>query len=87
VYARAIELTYASVPDATLEVWTDPFSGGTRLATCALASTGGWERWKTITCPLSESGTHEVYLLLSGVGEAGPAVRLAGFRFRPAMTN
>lgn len=83
VRAGAIELTVASAgAGGALEVWIDPLAGGTRLATCAVASTGGWDAWRTVTCPLAASGTHEVYL--RAAGGAGELVRLARFRFVPA---
>jgi beta-xylosidase len=81
--AGAIELTAASAPGATLEVWLDPLAGGTRVATCAVPATGGWNTFKTITCPLSGTGSREVYL--RAAGGSGELVRLASFRFAPTL--
>ncbi len=37
---------------------------GKLIGTCNVSPTGGWQEWKTVTCPVSEAtGTHELYLV------------------------
>jgi xylan 1,4-beta-xylosidase len=62
-----------------VEVWLDRSGGGRRVASCELRSTGGWERWQTIRCPLRATGTHDVYLQVKG--GKGELLRLASLRF------
>jgi arabinoxylan arabinofuranohydrolase len=40
---------------------------GTRVGTCAVAGTGGWQNWSSVSCPVSgATGTHDVYLRFTG---------------------
>jgi beta-xylosidase len=81
--SRAIELTVATGDhrraERRVDVWLDRPAGGPRVASCELRSTGGWDSWKTVRCPLHATGTHDVYLQVRG-GE-GEVVRLAALRF------
>ena len=81
--SHSIELTVATGEhrraERTVEVWLDRSGGGRRAATCELPSTGGWERWRTIRCPLRATGTHDVYLQIRGGN--GELLRLASLRF------
>lgn len=37
---------------------------GELIGTCNVPSTGGWQEWKTVTCPVTEvTGTHELFLI------------------------
>jgi arabinoxylan arabinofuranohydrolase len=40
---------------------------GTRVGTCAVTRTGGWQTWSSVSCPVSgATGTHDVYLRFTG---------------------
>ncbi len=40
---------------------------GTLIGTCAVAPTGGWQSWSTVTCSVSGvSGVHDLYLKFTG---------------------
>ena len=40
---------------------------GTRIGTCTVAGTGGWQTWTTVNCNLTDTtGTHKLYLVYSG---------------------
>ena len=40
---------------------------GTRVATCTVPGTGGWQTWTTVSCPVSgATGTHDLYLRFTG---------------------
>lgn len=42
-------------------------ASGTRVATCEVRGTGGWQAWTTVTCPVSgATGTHDLYLTFTG---------------------
>lgn len=37
---------------------------GDLIGTCTVSPTGGWQEWKTVTCPVTEViGTHELFLV------------------------
>ena len=38
---------------------------GPVIGTCTVPETGGWQKWTTVTCPLTSaaSGVHNVYLM------------------------
>jgi xylan 1,4-beta-xylosidase len=84
--AEAIELRVASAApaasDALVEVWLDPLAGGSKVASCPIASTGSWDTWQTVTCTLTASGSHEVYLKVRG--GPGELLRLSSLRFVPS---
>jgi arabinoxylan arabinofuranohydrolase len=39
---------------------------GTLAGSCAVPGTGGWQNWTTVSCPVTASGTHDVYLRFTG---------------------
>jgi hypothetical protein len=40
---------------------------GALVGTCAVAGTGGWQTWTSVTCPTSgATGTHDLYLRFTG---------------------
>lgn len=42
---------------------------GTLLGSCAVAPTGGWQTWTTVTCPISNvTGIQQLYLRFTGAG-------------------
>jgi hypothetical protein len=50
----------------TLEVRLDSPSGSI-VGRCGVPNTGGWQSWRTVTCPVSGvTGTHDLYLTFSG---------------------
>ncbi|WP_437971233.1 family 43 glycosylhydrolase [Sorangium sp. So ce260] len=83
VESKAIALEASSAGEGgTVEVWIDPLAGGLAIGTCDIPGTDGWDKWTTTTCDVAPtSGTHEVYLRVTG-GE-GELVRLASLRFVP----
>jgi len=86
VSSKAIELVASAAgEDGAVEIWLDPLAGGTRIATCAVPSTGAWETWNTVTCGLTATGTHEVYMKVTG--GAGEVLRLASLRFVPGAKS
>lgn len=47
----------------TIELRLDSVAGKL-IGTCDVSATGGWQEWKTVTCPVSEAtGTHELFLV------------------------
>ncbi len=51
---------------SSVEVYLDSPTG-TRIGTCEVASTGGWQTWATQTAALdAASGTHDLYLVFRG---------------------
>jgi uncharacterized protein (TIGR03790 family) len=54
---------------------------GTKLATCSVPVTGGWQTWTTQTCPLTAANaTHDVYLVYTG--GSGTLFNVEWFAFR-----
>ncbi|MDO5149089.1 MAG: glycoside hydrolase family 98 domain-containing protein [Oscillospiraceae bacterium] len=52
-----------------IEMYLDSMSG-TPFAQCEIASTGGWQEWKTASANISAvTGTHNLYLKFKGEGE------------------
>ena len=50
----------------TIELRLDSATG-TLVGTCAVAGTGGWQTWTTVSCPVSgATGTHDLYLRFTG---------------------
>ncbi|SDE15683.1 glycoside hydrolase family 43 protein [Glycomyces harbinensis] len=40
---------------------------GTRVGTCSVSGTGGWQNWANVTCPVSgATGNHDLYLKFTG---------------------
>jgi beta-xylosidase len=39
---------------------------GTLVGTCTVSGTGGWQTWTTVTCPVSATGTQDLYLRFVG---------------------
>ncbi|MGN6645550.1 MAG: family 43 glycosylhydrolase, partial [Cytophaga sp.] len=66
-----IEVNAASASsNGSLEVWLDNIGGdGTKVATIAIANTGGNDVWANVTSNFSASGQHDVYL--RWIGAAG----------------
>ncbi len=83
INARAIELVgSAAGKGGTVDVWIDPLaSNRKRIARCTIRGTGDWETWKTTRCKLKASGTHEVYLKVTG--GHGEVMRISSLRFVP----
>ncbi len=70
--ANRIDVNVASASgNASLEVWLDNISGnGKKIATIAIAATGGADTWKTVSATIAESGQHDVYLRWVGAGSS-----------------
>jgi len=50
----------------TIELHLDSV-GGTRVGTCSVPGTGGWQTWSTVACSVTgASGTHDLYLRFTG---------------------
>ncbi|KAM0123378.1 hypothetical protein ACHAPC_011198 [Botrytis cinerea] len=44
-------------------------ASGTLVGTCTVSGTGGWQTWKTVTCPISgATGTQDLYFVFAGSG-------------------
>jgi arabinoxylan arabinofuranohydrolase len=44
-------------------------TSGTLVGTCTVASTGGWQTWTTVTCPISgATGTQDLFFKFTGSG-------------------
>ena len=55
---------------------------GALLGTCAVAPTGGWQMWTTVSCEVNEvDGVHDLYLVFSGGG--GFLFNLDWWQFQP----
>ncbi|HEY1093915.1 MAG TPA: glycoside hydrolase family 43 protein [Glycomyces sp.] len=40
---------------------------GTKVGTCTVTGTGGWQNWSSVSCPVSgATGTHDLYLKFAG---------------------
>jgi beta-xylosidase len=85
VKSRKVLIDASSVGGAEVELWAGPaVAGGSRIATCKVKDTKGWETFGVTTCPLAGavSGTHDVYLRV--VGQPGSdLLRIASLRFAP----
>ena len=70
---------------AAVELWTGmPGNGGTRIASCPVKDSLGWETYAVTTCALTApaSGTHDVYLKV--IGQPGSELlRIASLQFAP----
>ncbi len=67
----SLELTAACAPPGgTVEVWLDSINTGTKIAQCAISSTGGRSSFQTFRTNLLApvSGIHDVYVRFSGTG-------------------
>ena len=50
----------------TIELHLDSVSG-TRVGTCSVPGTGGWQTWSTVSCSVSgAAGTHDLFLRFTG---------------------
>ena len=71
----------STVSSATIEVWLDSLETGTKIADCAISSTGSLSTYKTFTAEIPEiKGNHDVYLWFKGAGAAN-LMQLKSFRF------
>lgn len=49
-----------------IEIWLDK-ADGTKIGTCAVTSTGGWQTWADVNCNIEKvSGKHDLYLKFTG---------------------
>lgn len=65
----------------TIEVHTGSYNG-TLAGSCAVPATGGWQRWISVTCPVSGlSGIQPLYIRFAGVVGRGNLMNLNWFRF------
>lgn len=80
--ALSFEVRAASKSNGgTLELHIDAESGEL-IGKCAIGSTGGWQQWKTVSCPVSDAqGVHDLYLVFNG-GE-GTLFNLNWWKFTP----
>jgi arabinoxylan arabinofuranohydrolase len=63
--ARAGSLAYGGIIEIHLDAPT-----GERIGTCAVARTGGWQKWETVRCPVQGAkGVRAVYLVFKGTGD------------------
>jgi len=79
------EVTASSVVNsATVEVWLDSLETGTKIADCAVSSTGSLNTYKTFIAEVPEiKGNHDVYLRFKG--EGGNLMQLKSFRFTGSL--
>jgi hypothetical protein len=68
---RAVSVD-ARVASATsggsMELYLDSLTG-TKIGTCAVQNTGGWQTWGSQSCPVSDAtGIHDLYLKFTGGG-------------------
>jgi hypothetical protein len=85
VRSRKALIDASSVGGASVELWAGPpVAGGTRIASCKVKDTQGWEIFELTVCPLSApvSGTHDVYLRVVGK-PGGELLRIASLQFAP----
>jgi hypothetical protein len=57
-------------PGGVVQVWLDSLDTGTKIAECAVSSTGSWTTFATFSAKVltSVSGNHDVYLKFKGTG-------------------
>ncbi|MDQ1288442.1 MAG: arabinoxylan arabinofuranohydrolase [Actinomycetota bacterium] len=56
---------------------------GTRVGTCGVPSTGGWQTWTTVSCPVNgATGTHDLYFKYTG--GSGALFNLNWWQFQAA---
>ena len=56
-------------------------STGTLAGTCTVPGTGGWQSWTTVSCPVTATGTQDLYLRFTGGG--GSLFNLDWWQFTP----
>jgi arabinoxylan arabinofuranohydrolase len=79
--ARVASATNGGTIEARLDSAT-----GTRVAACAVLGTGGWQTWRTVSCPVSgAAGTHDLYLRFTG--GSGYLFNLDWWQFSPTGTT
>ena len=77
---------------SAVEVYLDSIDVNTKIAVCAIDTTGSWTNFQTFTTDLLNpiSGNHDVYLKFVGSG-SGELFRLQSFQFitnsKPTATN
>jgi arabinoxylan arabinofuranohydrolase len=50
-------------------------TSGTLVGTCTVASTGGWQTWTTVTCPISgATGTQDLFFKFTGSGSGSDSL-------------
>ena len=78
----SFEATASSVVNSSIiEVWLDSLETGTKIAECAISSTGNINTYKTFTAEVPEiKGNHDVYLRFRGDG-TGNLMQLKSFVF------
>jgi len=60
---------------------------GPLLGVCPVPNTGGWQTWRTITCPVTRiPGVHAVFFQFRG-SRTGGLFNLRWFRFRQAAAG
>lgn len=69
--------------DSRIELHLDS-QAGPLIGTCSAANTGGWQTWKTVTCPVSgAAGVHNLFLTFHAPHPGG-LLNLRWFQFGPA---
>jgi xylan 1,4-beta-xylosidase len=70
--ADSVEFTAACASSGgVIEVWLDSIGTGTKIAECAISSTGSWSIFRKFKAPvLPVTGNHDVYLNFTGTGTA-----------------
>ena len=68
----SVEFTASGITSGgMIEVWLDSIDSGTKVAECAIGSTGSWSTFKKFKAPVTAiSGSHDVYLKFVGPGTA-----------------
>ena len=68
----SVEFTASGITSGCMiEVWLDSIDSGTKVAECAIGSTGSWSTFKKFKAPVTAiSGSHDVYLKFVGPGTA-----------------
>jgi uncharacterized repeat protein (TIGR02543 family) len=82
VTAKSVQIEASSVGGGWVEFWIDPLAGGPHFGPCAVGDTGSWETFAVSSCPVTVSGTHDVYLKVVGKG-TGELMRVASVKFVP----
>jgi uncharacterized repeat protein (TIGR02543 family) len=82
VSAKSVQLEASSVGGGWVEFWIDPLAGGPHFGPCAVADTGSWETFNVSSCPVTGSGTHDVYVKVVGK-TTGELMRIASLQFAP----
>lgn len=64
-----------------IEIWVDGLYSGSKIGTCAVPNTGGWQNWVTVNCSIPNlSGIHRLTLKFVG-STTGCLLNISWFKF------